>query len=236
VETQNHLLIYDTGAQFSSTFDMGRTVVAPYLQSRHYEHIDTLIISHADNDHRGGMDSIQEIMQVAQTLSSDPGKILSSTSCQAGQSWEWDKVRFEILWPNPDTPGSRNNRSCVLKVTADNVSVLLPGDIEKESEHALVERYGHRLKADVLIAPHHGSRTSSTHAFIEAVSPHDVLFPVGRLNRYGFPKQDVIQRYQDRDIVIHRTDQHGAVLMQAPMRFIHWREKAQKMWTAPPTE
>jgi competence protein ComEC len=135
--------------------------------------------------------------------------------CEAGQGWEWDGVRFEILHPSRESyanPTVRDNdRSCVLRVTAPGGSILLPADIERRSEDALLRRERERLRADVLLAPHQGSRTSSTPEFVRAVNPRIAVFPVGYRNRFGHPHRDVLRRYEDLGVRTYRTDRDGAV-------------------------
>ena len=197
LETRNRILVYDSGPAFRSGFNTGDAVVVPYLVNQGYRHIDRLVISHSDNDHSGGAPSLFERMDVFSIHSGEPGEIdwARSQQCLAGQRWIWDQVQFEYL--APFVAGEGNNSSCVLRVeTAAGHVLLLPGDIERRVEQQLVEQYAQRLAADVLVAPHHGSRTSSTEGFISAVHPDFVLFPVGYRNRFGFPKPDVVERYR----------------------------------------
>jgi competence protein ComEC len=135
--------------------------------------------------------------------------------CEAGQQWEWDGVRFEVLHPARDSyqdPAIReNDRSCVLRVEAGGRRILLPADIERRAEEALLRRERGRLRADVLLAPHHGSRTSSIPDFVRATGPEIVVFPVGYRNRFGHPQREVLGRYADIGARIYRTDRDGAV-------------------------
>jgi competence protein ComEC len=236
IETQHHTLVYDTGAKFGESYDLGKMVLLPFLHHRGVSSIDTVIISHIDNDHRGGLGSLRAKIPVNRVITSEPEAIKDASRCENGQTWIWDGVRFDILMPTSNTTDSRNNRSCVLRVTGDNLSVLLPGDIEKESEAELVQRYGDTLQSNVLVVPHHGSMTSSTSDFIEAVSPDIALFPVGHLNRYGFPKSTIVHRYQQRDILTYRTDSDGAILFREDSRPIRWRHHTRKIWSANPTD
>jgi len=186
--------------------------VIPYLVNQGYRHIDRLIISHADNDHSGGALSLFERMDVFSIHSGEPGEIgwARSQQCLAGQRWVWDQVQFEYL--APFAAGEGNNSSCVLRIeTAAGQVLLLPGDIERSVEQQLVEQHAQRLAADVLVAPHHGSRTSSTVGFVNAVHPDYVLFPVGYRNRFGFPKPDVLERYRATGARSLDTATSGAV-------------------------
>ena len=154
-----------------------------------------LVISHSDNDHLGGGEAVFRHLDVQQVESGEPGAIAwaRSSRCRGGQQWEWDGVRFEYLAPTQ--PGRGNNASCVLRVeTADGRAVLLPGDIERSVENRLLGSHRGRLGAEVMVAPHHGSRTSSTPRFVRAVAADLVLFGVGYRNRFGFPRPAVFPR------------------------------------------
>jgi competence protein ComEC len=132
--------------------------------------------------------------------------------CRRGLAWEWDKVRFEVLSPvKPEGSGPENNRSCVLRIGAGLHRALFAADIESPVERELVRRYGGGLRADLLVAPHHGSRTSSSVPFVEAVSPRFVLFPVGYRNRFRFPAGDILARYVERGVRPLDTAAYGAV-------------------------
>ncbi len=211
-ETSNHVLVYDSGPAFRSGFNTGAAVLVPYLVNQGYRHIDRLVISHADNDHIGGAHSLFDRMDVFSIYSGEPGEIdwARSKQCMAGQRWVWDQVQFEYL--APFARGEGNNSSCVLRIeTAAGQVLLLTGDIERSVEQQLLEQYARRLAADVLVAPHHGSRTSSTDGFVNAVHAEYVLFPVGYRNRFGFPKPDVLARYRGTGARILDTATSGAV-------------------------
>ena len=211
-ETSNHVLVYDSGPAFRSGFNTGDAVLVPYLVNQGYRHIDRLVISHADNDHIGGAHSLFERMDVFSISSGEPGEFdwAQSKQCLAGQRWVWDQVQFEYL--APFTAGEGNNSSCVLRIeTAAGRVLLLTGDIERSVEQQLLEQHARRLAADVLVAPHHGSRTSSTYGFVNAVHPEYVLFPVGYRNRFGFPKPDVLARYRETGARALDTATNGAV-------------------------
>jgi competence protein ComEC len=159
--------------------------------------IDKLIISHGDNDHIGGAVSLMRGIPTEQVLTSVPQQLseYSPTLCAAGQSWTWDKVRFTLLSPQ-HAFASDNDNSCVLKIQSEQGAVLLTSDIEATAESWLTETYGNNLKANVLIAPHHGSKTSSTLKFLQAVQPEYVLIPAGYRNQYGHPHPEVLVRYE----------------------------------------
>lgn len=212
IQTKNHTLLFDTGAQYSSGFNLGQSVVTPYLRAKGIQYLDKLIISHGDNDHMGGLDSILENFTVSEILASTPEKIKTKTlACQAGQHWQWDGVRFEILNPDKNTNFKNNNTSCVLKISNNKHSILFTGDIEREAEHHLVKNYKEKLKSIIMIAPHHGSKTSSTQAFLEAISPSFIVVSSGFKNRFQHPAKSVIQRYQDNNIKILNTACSGEI-------------------------
>ena len=211
VETHRHVLVFDTGAKFGNNFDAGEAVVEPFLRRQGLPIIDALIVSHGDNDHIGGADSLLRHVDVRRMISSVPQLLPKPAEpCQAGQSWQWDGVRFDILSPF-GTLGNENNNSCVLRISSPLGSALLTGDIERGAEQALVEHYGEGLKTDILVAPHHGSKTSSTVAFLSAAKPTMVLIPIGYLNRYNFPHPQVLKRYQDMGALVLDSAHAGAI-------------------------
>ena len=238
VQTRHHALVFDTGPRFSPRFDTGRAVVLPYLRQMGIRRIDRLIFSHGDRDHIGGATSVLANMKVGEILSSvaDKFSTYAARDCKRGESWEWDGVRFDILHPATEAESKRNDASCVLKITAGDEAVLLPGDIEKAAERRLVKRQAQTLAAEILVAPHHGSNTSSTPAFIDAVSPRYVLFPVGYRNRYHFPRPEVMARYRSRHITALQTDATGAIgfLLGAGKLAPHrYRQEKRRYWQYP---
>ncbi|MFO7604495.1 MAG: DNA internalization-related competence protein ComEC/Rec2 [Gammaproteobacteria bacterium] len=237
VQTQNHTLVYDTGPRFSDSFDTGAAVVAPYLRHAGIAHIDTLMITHPDNDHIGGAASLLRMFPVGRVLSSVSDKLDRGTEdCQQGQQWQWDGVHFRVLHPAADyTPRRRprNNRSCVLHIAADNGSVLLTGDIEREAEEQML-RQTQALAADVILVPHHGSNTSSSQAFIAAVAPRLALYPVGYRNRYRLPSQKVVHRYAAQGVPAYATANSGRILLTFPQphepQVARYRQQAARFW------
>lgn len=211
VRTQHHVLVYDTGPRFSDTFDTGNAVVIPFLQSVGIKKIDIMMISHPDNDHIGGAYSILDQMPVQQVITSVPTKFKlgRATLCYAGQQWEWDKVKFQVIYPPLGRDDLDNDSSCVLRIDDGRQSILLVGDIEKMSERYLVENTKNLLPATMLVAPHHGSKTSSTSEFIAAVHPQYVLFPVGYRNKFHFPHMEVVTRYQQSGAKLYSTVDEG---------------------------
>jgi competence protein ComEC len=247
-QTERHALLYDAGPAFGATIDSGNRIIAPYLRAAGVRRLDGLIVSHDDTDHSGGAASVLQALPVDWLLSAlpdmDPLPLVAEEAfrCTAGQSWEWDGVRFEILHPPAaayETRMKSNDRGCVLKVTAPGGSVLVPGDIERPSEERLLREWK-SLRADILIAPHHGSRTSSTPAFVETVKPKDVVFAVGYRNRFGHPHHDVVERWQAAGARILRTDRDGALLVtiapHAPMRIERNRALHRRYWLDAPVD
>jgi competence protein ComEC len=236
IETKNHTLVFDTGPKFSERFNTGTAVVKPFLQQQGINHIDTLIVSHGDNDHIGGAMPLLGEIVTSSVLSSVPSLLPHAQHCFAGQSWQWDGVSFEMLHPRDNDQGRENNLSCGLRVSTGNHSILLTGDIESEAEQLLVQRYDSALSSTVLVAPHHGSKTSSSIRFINAVNPKIVLFPVGYRNRYGFPKQDIVNRYRAKKIMLFDNAQSGAIQFKFTANSLSepilWREQARQIWTA----
>lgn len=239
IETKNHTLLFDTGAHFSDSFNAGQHIVLPFIKSKGINQLDAVIISHNDNDHLGGLKAIQQQLKIKQILSSTPIPFTDSQTCLSGAVWQWDEVNFEILHPANDDDLNSNNRSCVLKVSNKNHSLLLTGDIEKEAEKLLLQRHPKKLASTVLIAPHHGSKTSSTIEFINHVNPDLVLIPAGYLNRFKHPHPTVLKRYQHKSKVL-TTAENGAILVKisnlAPPQITTWRQQAQKIWTAKLTD
>ncbi|MBI5791857.1 MAG: DNA internalization-related competence protein ComEC/Rec2 [Rhodocyclales bacterium] len=245
VQTATHDLLFDAGPAYSADADSGTRIIAPYLRAQGVRRLDAMVISHGDKDHEGGAASVIAALPVAVLKSSLPFEHALSAlpvahePCRDGDAWEWDGVRFEMLHPG-EQPLSRksNDLSCVLRVTAGGRSMLLTSDIEMVSEQALLATHRTELAAAVMTAPHHGSRTSSTPDFIAAVGAHDVVFPVGYRNRFGHPKEEVVERYRQSGARLHRTDVDGAVsvtLGGAGVAFRHEREQRRRYWHSRPT-
>ncbi len=225
VRTRGHLLLFDTGPQTSPDVDAGSRVLVPLLRARGEARIDMLMLSHRDLDHVGGAAAVLgavPVVAMSSSLTADHPLLATAQSrgvphslCTAGQSWDWDGVHFAVLQPVAEDH-SRNLKpnalSCVLRVQAPGGrSALLTGDIEAPQEAAVLQRLGAAaLQSDVLLVPHHGSRTSSTPAFLDAVAPDVAVVQAAYRSRYGHPAPDVMQRYADRGIAIVRSDRCGA--------------------------
>ncbi len=235
VETAEHWLIYDTGAKFSSDSDIGLSVLIPFLRLHGVTALDGLVISHGDNDHIGGSASLLAEIPARQLYTSVP-ELLSAYQpalCRSGQHWQWEGIEFTMLAPSEQRLGSENNQSCVLKVSNGQYSVLLTGDIEAEAEAWLVERQREHLAATVLLAPHHGSKTSSTTPFLLAVQPEKAIISAGFHNSFGHPHVSVVKRYQQLGISTVNTSDKGAISLyftQQRYSLTSQRESQARYW------
>ncbi len=244
LQTATHDLMYDTGPQYNVHTNAGKRVILPYLRGEGVQQLDMLILSHDDNDHTGGAVSIVGAMRVSEVLSSfaltHDLNDANQQRCEAGQQWVWDGVLFEVLYPNADMLADANfkdnDKSCVLKVSSDAGSILLTGDIERHGEQALLE--DKRLQSEVLLVPHHGSRTSSTKRFLEAVSPSHSVIANGYLNHFHHPNDKVMSRYRAIDSSVYRTDLDGAVRLyfkttgdiEHQLEVIRWQTRVPRYW------
>jgi competence protein ComEC len=234
VETRHRALVFDTGPRLGPNFDMGRAVIEPYLRRQGIGRIDVLVVSHGDLDHIGGARSVLTRFPVGTAYTSVPEQMpaFAAVPCAAGQRWTWDGVAFEMLGPVGKSD-KENDNSCVLRVQGQGGSALLTGDIERTAEHLLVGRYGGQLRSDVLVVPHHGSNTSSTAEFLEAVRPRCALFPLGYLNRFGFPHRAVLARFGAIGTELRDTAAGGALSATTGpdgLRLSAWREEHPRYW------
>jgi competence protein ComEC len=209
VEVGERVLVYDAGPAFGG-IDAGATVLVPFLRSRGVRRIDRLIISHADNDHSGGVSALLSAFPVREVLAGEP---LPQTElerpCRAGQRWHWGGVEMRVLWPT--AAGTGNNASCVLAIEVGPQRLLLFGDIEARAERALLALGTQSLRASALIVPHHGSRSSSSAELVELMRPRFALVSAGYRNRWGFPRPEVVARYQAQGGRVLRTFGTGAM-------------------------
>jgi competence protein ComEC len=245
VETAGHRLLYDTGPGYAPGADAGSRVLLPYLRMRGIGALDGMVVSHGDLDHTGGALAVlgeQQVGWVASSLDAGHPVVRAARRhlrCLAGQQWEWDGVRFEMLHPtaaiHADPRLKANARSCTLRITNGRTAILLAGDIEAAQEASLVRDQADRLHADVLLAPHHGSGTSSTAAFLAAVHPSVGVFQVGWRNRYKHPKKEVLERYGQLGIERLRTDELGAVTLDfgGGVAYEAYRTEHARYWSAP---
>lgn len=238
IRTKQHVLVYDTGAYFSDRFNAGDAVIVPYLEQSNIQQLDRLIISHADNDHIGGARAVTTKYPNTTILSGMPQAVTwhHATKCNDLQAWDWNGVNFNILYPPENSSIDGNNSSCVIKITSRKLTVLLVGDIETAAEKYLLKNYPNgTLQADILVAPHHGSKTSSTPAFVRAVSPKYVIFPSGYLNKFGHPHSRVIDRYQQIGTILLNTSHVGAIMLHENqqdkiLKPVLWRSHSRHFW------
>lgn len=296
VQTQGksgrHILVYDTGPGYPSGFNMGDSVVAPYLRSQGITKVNTLVISHGDKDHSGGIAGLMKFfvpeqlfygedpilgekaalnkaVDVGPTPSMLPvffeqmGSVLkpigesamtatpSESLCQAGYGWQWDQVSFQFLHPPLESSTEQrtmdgasfsdevnkhrgtllnsNNRSCVLQINLADQTILLPGDIEAMVEHKLLKNPELQVPITVLVAAHHGSKSSSSARFIKAAEPNHVVFSAGYRHHFGHPARTVVERYTAEGSNIWNTAEQGAVEF-------HWDERGNMSVTTGRTE
>ncbi|HEY9277456.1 MAG TPA: DNA internalization-related competence protein ComEC/Rec2 [Methylotenera sp.] len=251
VQTATHNLLYDAGGKYSEQADAGARIVLPFLRGEGVSKLNGFIVSHNDTDHSGGMPTILAQMPVSWLASSLPESAeqhdnIKHVKCFSGQHWVWDGVDFQMIYPQSDSYNNAaltdNNRSCVLKITSASGSLLLTGDIERPAEVALIEQQQNNqapisLKSDVMVAPHHGSKTSSSVQFISEVEPNLTIFTAGYLNRFRHPRAEIVKRYEDAQSKILRSDYHGAITLnfdalnsKAAFSAHSWRQQNRRYW------
>jgi competence protein ComEC len=236
VQTKNHVLLFDAGPRMGG-YDAGESVVLPYLHAIGVRGIDKMIISHGDNDHIGGADVVLHTLPVSEILTSAVTKFPKNLAnlCLSGKSWNWDGVNFSILYPYPESLALGNDSSCVLKIENGLHSALLTGDIEKFGENQLLNTPNSNLHAELLIVPHHGSKTSSQQGFIAAVAPSYAVFATGYRNRYRFPHTSVVRNYSEAGVMMLNTVESGALIFKVSqtnklLQPISWRSDHDHYW------
>jgi len=238
VRTARHTLVYDAGPRYSLESDAGHRVVVPLLRALG-DRVDALVLSHRDSDHTGGAAALLTSHPQAQLLSSieDAHELQAqrpATRCMAGQRWTWDGVAFEMLHPQAagyEARSKPNAMSCVLRIDNGRHSVLLVGDIEQAQEAQLLAS-GQPLRSTVLLVPHHGSKTSSTQAFIGAVQPRFAIVQAGYRNRFGHPVQSVVERYRALGVPVVESARCGAATWKSALadELNCERESARRYW------
>ncbi len=211
VKTANHNLLFDTGGMLTQHNSMASAIVIPYFLSQGLDQLDKLIISHPDRDHAAGLTDVLEQMSVTSVITAQKFKqeLQADEVCDRTLSWEWDQVHFEFINDVSKEYSRRNDYSCVLRISNSQSSALITGDIEKSAEKVLLSK---SLKnVDLLIVPHHGSKTSSTLEFVQATNPKAVIYTVGYRNWYRFPHASVSQRYRSVGAQEYRSDRDGLV-------------------------
>ncbi len=218
VETARHRLIYDVGPRYSESFNAADAVLLPYFQRTDIRYLDRIVLSHSDNDHAGALADLAAQVEFGDIVAgSEPPALFYEqvTGCSSGRRWDWDGIEFMLMQATPDVWNNENNRSCVLRVDNGTFATLLAGDIEQQAENSLINQFSEQLKANLLIAPHHGSRTSSSDPFIHKVRPDQVVFAAGYRNRFGHPKPDIVERYRSLGAITLSTVDTGAISLTA---------------------
>lgn len=213
VRTRSHALLFDAGARYPSEFDLGEAAVLPSLRALGVDALDLLFVSHADNDHAGGAPAVARAYPQAARYGGEPERLdLPMQPCVAGQHWTFDAVAVRVLWPPADTTGVQpgNDRSCVVLVEGQGGRLLLTGDITRRVEAEVAAAIGPGAPL-IVQAPHHGSRSSSSAAFIDALAPRQVLFSAGWRSRFGHPHPLVVQRYAQAGAQLANTAEAGAL-------------------------
>lgn len=212
IRTRDHALLFDTGPAFQSGNSTAEMVVQPFLRYRNIDRLDAVVISHGDLDHAGGIHSIMRSTRVGRILGGEhmPSMGNALVPCRAGQRWQWDDVEFRVVHPRNRTAWDGNDLSCVLEVAAGSSRLLLTGDIESPAEILLQYRQMFR-RSHVVVVPHHGSRTSSSPALVDETAPEIAIVSAGRMNRWGFPKDDVVSRWHAAGAQVVNTARAGAV-------------------------
>lgn len=234
LRTRHHTLVYDTGAGYSSDFNMGDAVVLPSIRALGWNRLDRLVISHADNDHAGGADAVMRAFPDAIVTTGEPERLPGVAPCEAGESWTWDGVRLSLIQPSAGSGSSGNDRSCVLLIEGGGGALVLAGDISAKVEARLLDRFP-LASPTVLLASHHGSRTSSSERFIAAARPSLALVSAGWRNRFGHPHPIVVARYAAAGVLLLNTADTGAVRVDFPADAepyvaARWRQVRRRYW------
>jgi len=234
VETAGHRLLYDAGPRYRQGRDAGENAVLPFLRSRGIARLDTLVLSHGDEDHTGGAVSVLLEVPAHRVIAGDNLPAVPAQACRDGARWDWDGVALTLRRAGgPAGPGG-NNGSCVLRLVTAGGALLLAGDLEAHGERALLQGTEGDLRADVLVVPHHGSRSSSSPAFVAAVAPRHALFATGYRNRFRFPAPEVVERYRLAGTQVHDTARAGAITVRLGgpegLSVSHYRQTHRRFW------
>lgn len=241
VQVGKRTLLYDVGPRYTDSFDAGSGIVAPYLYSQGINHVDHLVVSHGDMDHAGGLTGLLEKISVDQLFAGEPEKFppefaqkIETQNCHEASNWQWQKVHFRFLQFAQATDASANNHSCVLLISYAGQHILLPGDIETSVENQLLRNHQLPEKLDVLLAAHHGSRTSSGAVFVNKMQPEVVIYSAGYRSQHGHPHRQVRQRYQAVGSRELNTAYSGAILFewdQGSLQLVReYRESNRRYW------
>jgi len=242
IETPKGVSIFDTGSGYAQSDSAQKTII-PYLRSLNDKRLQSLIISHFDSDHAGGMNTLIQHYSFERFMAPEKAGngffiTIPSEKCHQGIVWQESGVSFKILAPSLDFKVkrfSRNNRSCVLLIQSAWGSVLLPGDIEREMEHQLIERFDEQLDVDVLVLAHHGSITSSSPAFLQRVKPSIAISSSAYLSRHGHPHEKVVSRVKKMQAKLFNTATSGSVkirFLESGLQATEYRAKQRRFWYA----
>jgi competence protein ComEC len=215
IQTHGHALLYDAGARYRSGFDTGKEIVLPAIRYLGIEQLDRIVISHADNDHAGGLDAVLSRFPDADLVVGPDIDRNRATRCRLGQHWSWDGVEFDMLHPPVTFAARGNDSSCVLRVATSNGVLLLAGDLEVRGEQTLLAS-ARNLSSDLVVVPHHGSATSSSAVFVERVRPRYAVVSARFANQWGFPKPKVRDRWEGAGTRMLVTGDAGAVAITFP--------------------
>ena len=233
IEKNNRVFIYDTGASYPSGFNMAEAAILPYLKYRGFDNIDIVMLSHNDNDHAGGLKALREQFVINEVIAND-STLMPDVHCIAGHTFSWQGLAFEVLSP-VQVKGDKNDDSCVVTISDGFHRVLLPGDISTKQEKRLLnnDAVKNKLASDILIAPHHGSKSSSNQHFLAAVAPKYAVFSAGYLNRWQMPSEQIQRRYQKQNIATYSTAEHGMVsfmLTSSGIEPLSYRQDLEPYW------
>ncbi len=215
VETSRHVLVFDTGARWQGGGAAARVSLLPYLRARGIRRIDLLVVSHDDQDHAGGVDVLRRSLRVRRTMTQPGSRLAADAVCVLGDEWHWDGIAFRVLHPPPGAGGSENDRSCALAISGPGGKALLLADTEAAAEPLLLAQ---PVAADVVLLPHHGSRSSSTPALVAAVSARLGIASAGFGNRWGMPQAEVVARWRGAGTTVLGTAESGAISVRFPAR------------------
>ena len=227
-----HAILFDTGGVRGGNFDIGTKVDVPYLWYCGIRHVDAIFLTHCHEDHAAGTGGILHQMPVDAVYTAGEGVSAYARSmglgdndpnlakfhvAYQGQTFHIDGVTIEVLFAPPVPAGAGastgNEASNVYRITYGNASFLITGDLVKEQEEKLLEE-GIDPRADVLKVGHHGSDTSTSEAFLQAVRPKWAMISVGADNTFGHPKPDIVKRLKEAGAGIYRTDEDGATVFR----------------------
>ncbi len=241
ITRNKHALLYDTGASYPGGFNMVDAAILPYLQREEIKQLDKVFISHGDNDHAGGLGQLQANISIAQLVTNiirSKNTVSADDGCYQGKKYHWQGLTIDVLWPPKleKKTGLKlkqgNDDSCVILLSDEKYNILLTGDISKKIEKKIIQQYPD-LRANVLMVPHHGSKTSSSHAFIEQLTPSIALVSAGHLNRWDMPQKAVVQRYQRHNTKLFNTAKSGQIMVnfdKGTMQICTFRDNFRPFW------